>query len=138
MPNPGKPEQVLKALDLYTAGASMRSAVEQAGISHMTLLRHLAALGRATVALKEDDHELAAGDVYVEAGKDAVRTQVWHAIAERVIRQVPDESIPFRELRDGLVAYGIADDKMEHRSAGGSVNVTNATQIVVKTEWPEP
>ena len=136
--NPGKPQAVQQAVELYSEGASQREAARQAGISHMTLLRHLAALGRATVALKEVDHELAAVSEDIERGKEAVRLRVWHTIAERVIEEVPDRNIPFREIRDGLVAYGIADDKLEHRGMGCSVSVQNVNQVVVKTEWPEP
>lgn len=132
--NPGKPEAVAKALELYKAGASVRSAVEQAGISHMTLLRHLAALGRATVALKELDATV--DPDLVAAGKDAVRLQVWHGLAARVQRDT--DSADFDKLRSGLIAYGIADDKLEHRGVSGSVSLSNVNQVIVKTEWPEP
>ena len=125
-----------QALDFYKQGMSQRAAAEAAGIAHQTLRRHLAALGAASITAKENQGE--ALTELVAAGVDAMRLEVWAAVAKRVVKQVPDESIPFRDLRDGLVAYGIADDKLEHRGMGGSVSVQNVNQVVVKTEWPEP
>ena len=132
--NPKMVEGRAKAVELVEAGSSVRSAARQAGVSQSTARRALAELGRASDALlKAEGFEL--DDV--DAGIKVLHSGLLVRVAERMARD--SDHAKASELRDLAVSLGILDDKIHDRGVGGaSVNVTQATQIIVKSEWPEP
>ena len=134
MTNAKKAEQRELALQLLADGVPITEAARRAGIADVTVRRALAELGRAsTVDLKEHGFN----EDEVTAGWDFVRSELALKMAARLEREV--DTADLSKLRDGAVSYGILDDKLNGRGVGGgTVNVTQATQIIVKSEWPEP
>ena len=130
---PEKVEQKQRALALVEEGYSIRAAARATELADVTVRRALSDLGRHALDAEQR------GDIrleHVSVGLQVKREALLARIADRVARDV-DVAKP-GELRDLAVALGILDDKVAGRGMGSQVNVTNATQIIVKSEWPEP
>ena len=128
-----KTEEVQHALALVQDGMAVRRAARESDVAEITVRRALAKLGRdASEALTRESYNH--DDVI--AGLQVHREAALAKTVERYMRDVGE--IPPGQLRDLAVALGILDDKVAGRGMGSTVNVSQATQIIVKSEWPEP
>lgn len=121
--------QRAEALRLLESGEaiSIRDAARKVGVSHQSVRVWLGNLP------SEKSHTTPA---HVEDGLDIVRERLLRKVAARLYREADDA--PWSELRSGFIAYGIADDKLEHRGAGGATAIANASAGVIIVERSTP
>lgn len=117
-----------RALELVAGGASMRAAGRAVGVSHNAVRGWLGKIPQE----KRVEPEA------VQAGLQELREQVFRGITARVLESIAGVSPG--SLKDLLMSYGIADDKMMGRSPGGAHASASAFAglIVVHSDVPRP
>lgn len=103
----------------------MRAAARSVGVDKTTVRRWV---GTAP-------QEKRAGSETVQEGIQELRERHFRMLSARLEGMI--ETAPLKDLKDGYVAWGIADDKMVGRSPGGAHATANAQAVIMQRIAPD-